>query len=229
MDYLTLCQDAWRECGLSGEGPADVEKANSMHRRVCDWVNDAYLQICQTHRNWSFLLYQTSGDVLLTGKARYTSADLKLDNLNLLHHLRIKPATANSRSYTYLPYQNWVDDPHLYPRGVGKPNWVSFSSHESEAYPGGRWLFDTQPDQDYTLLARFWRDPAPLKDNFDEPLIPKAYRKSIVWKAKEFYAMYDESQADLSDAQKNFSQVHVRMESKFLPPMRWAENAFTGT
>ena len=226
MDFLTLCQDTWRECGLSGDGPADVEKVTSLHRRVRDWVNDAYLQICQMHHNWSFLIH-TERPEFVVGQPVYTYKQLGVEDLNTLIRIFVKDPGEEDRLFDDYDTMSPLTVGGVFKftgQKPGKPSRFTLVPG-----PEPQFLFNKVPDEKYPLAIMYYRDAQPLVDNFEEPLIPKPYRKAIVWKAKEFYGMYDEADVDISDAKQNFSQVLVRMESKFLPPMRWAENAFTGT
>ena len=58
-------------------------------------------------------------------------------------------------------------------------------------------------------------------------VIPDEYTDLVVYKALQYYSLFDEANTQLVDASTQFKTLLVRAERDLLPPMQWAENPFT--
>lgn len=124
--------------------------------RIKRWINQAYREIID-FRAWAFL------EASKEGKAPLTISDLGhvLSVVNLTSESRLDYATvAALRRY----------DPALSGSGTAT-QWYLDGEHELKAYP---------IDASSTLLVRYLKVPADLKEDNDEPAIPSGYHGVIV-------------------------------------------------
>lgn len=213
--YLDLIKKAWADMGLSGMPPADVEKAQSMHKRVCDWVRDADFEVQQLHYNWRFLWKETEMQ-MVPGQDLYLPKELGIEDFNHLIRLSITEDPAGGWARLRFKPLDVLDRP-----GDGMPGHFTLR-------PDGAWMFDNAPDKPYWLAFEYYRTPKELAGNFDEPLIPSEWQHVIVHRAKMAYALYDESAGDLQSANMKYQSTLTRMESRLLPPIRFVDSPFTG-
>ena len=213
MDYLTLCQKTWGACGLSGAGPVDVGKATSMHKRVVDWVDQAYVHIQQLHYNWSFLWAADLG-ALKTNQFKYAAAELGIAEFGWL--IRIKLRDGPLRDPLAFCH---VFDPFAFGAKSGKPA-------EFTVGPDSMWYFDLNPDQDYPVEFEYFRRPQHLVVNTDVPILPDDIQHLIIHRAKMYYALFDESNSDYADASNEYKSTLVRAEAKYLPSLEFSRSPF---
>jgi hypothetical protein len=216
MDFLKLCKDTWKDCGLSGPGPQDVTKSESMHGRVVSWVQDAYIEVQQRHYNWAFL-YKVQAANVAANKNGYTAKQLGIADFSQLVSVSRQDSPTKWTPMTMSP----VYDPFTYGKVLGQPG-------EFVITPDLLWYFNKMPDANYAMGVQYYRTPHELLTNLDEPIIPDEYQRIIRHRAKQLYGIYDEEEAAVQDATSSFNSLIVRMEARFLPPLRWAENEFTG-
>jgi hypothetical protein len=112
-----------------------------------------------------------------------------------------------------------VFDPLTYGKVIGNPG-------EFVITPDLLWFFDKMPDANYPMTAQYYRTPHELVANFDEPIIPDEFQRIIRHRAKQMYGLFDEDEVSVQDATTSFNSLIVRMEARFLPPMRFAQSPF---
>lgn len=207
-DFITIAQDAWRLCGLSGSGPADVKKDVGLHSSMCRWVADGYQDVQKQHYNWAFLFADSTFQIT-AGKASYTEDELGSD-INVLLAIRllgpggsthdIHPAALGANSY------------FDFTAGTGKPQ-------RFVVLPNRTWIFDRVPDADYSLRCVYYRKPHVLVNNLDRLLIPKEHQTIVARRAQLSYGVYDEDEATIQDATRWYNYETIRLESNYLPPL----------
>lgn len=216
--YLDLVKRAWLNMGLSGSPPPDVTKAQGMHKRACEWVREADLHIQQLHYNWVFR-WKFKQSRLKVGQAEYDLDELGVSDFSHLIQPSIGDDASPVAAVKWAPMYLMPFDP-LSVYNSGKPNRLCFT-------PARKWAFNAIPDKNYWVSFEYYRTPKELTGNFDVPLIPDEWQHVIIHRAKMLYALYDESATDLTEAKMEYESTLVRMESKFLPPVKFVEDPFT--
>jgi hypothetical protein len=70
LNYLQLCQKLRQEAGISGSGPTSTLNQSGELARVCDWIQQSYIDIQEKHTDWNFLR-RTFSLPLTIGKSVY--------------------------------------------------------------------------------------------------------------------------------------------------------------
>lgn len=209
-DYITICRDAWRLCGLSGDGPADVKKDVGLHGSMCRWVAEGYQDVQKQHYNWAFL-FADSTFSLKAGQARYAWDELGPE-VNVLLAVRLLTPTGDVSDINpiQLDARSYFD----FTSGTGRPGRFA-------VLPDRTWVLDRIPDDDYQLQCVYYRKPHVLGDNLDKLLIPEQHQTIVARRAQLAYGIYDEDQATIQDATRWYNYEMTRLESQFLPPLQF--------
>lgn len=215
MNFLTLVQQAWLKCGLTGTGPSTVVGQTGMSGRIVQYVADAYRFIQQAQQDWSFHWTRVESASFVVGDHLYLAADLGASNLRTLQRLQVKydgKWTTLSRA--------------LFPRDQILFDNVEMSGRPSSFLirPNGQIVFDALPDSTYNVAVEYYRTAHELTGNTDTPLIPDEYQWAILFKAMEFYADFDEDSALLVEARTQYASTIHRLERHALPQLSFSES-----
>lgn len=216
MDYLTLCQKTWESCALSGEGPGGVGSGNVMHQQVIRWVSDAWLFIQSMHLDWNFRTRREAGAPrLIVGQQEYTGADLGMtDFANLRKAWYLNPSSGNWSEVRVLHEPE--DLANFWNAADGPP--VTFLQDDT-----GHLLVRDNPDMDYSVRFKYTRLPQILAGGSDVPTAPEPYHWAIIWKAVEYYGLWDEDDRMVAKGSMNFEQTIRQMETTELPAWRFGK------
>lgn len=206
--YLQLCQEARRVCSISGNGPASVTGQTGMLEKLVNWVADADIVIQRTWINWDFL-YQTDFSVAtVIGSAEYTKP-LTLGAWDKSTVFLNRGTTTNQALFE-IDYRQYFSTMANSPITNGKPgNFVLPPNKNLILYP--------TPDAEYTLTANYWRSPLRMVANGDTSLIPEAYIRAILARAKMFYAIDQEASEVYNEAFAEFTITMNQLQADQLP------------
>ena len=199
-DFLTLCQDTARECGITGGGPTAVTSQTGEYLRIVSWVIDAWKEI-QQDMDWRWMRKKfTMPTVDGTGEYAYTACtdvDLTtaIDRFKRWHlDVRRNPpiiylTSAGVSGQTILTWAPWDDFEYLYLFG-SRQSQTSRPIHIT-VDPEDKIRLGPTPDDIYTLTGTYYKSGQTLAADDDVPEMPTQYHRLIMYKAMEYYADYE--------------------------------------
>lgn len=207
--FLQLCQDLYREGGISGE-ISSVANQTGEALRVVNWVQSAYLEILNDQGLvWNFLRKEISVQ-LTPGKGDYT-----FDELNLAGGVQW-----DTRSMRVSVNQDGSDETFLMTmRFPDFRNYWLFSSRREVISRPLNAAVDIEtklrlapiPDQPYWLWAEVQVMPPALLDNGDVPILPDRYQMAIVWRALRHYGMFEAAPEVVVRADTAYKEIMQQM------------------
>lgn len=158
--------------------------------RTKSLYNSAYLELCEEEK-WPFLLTSASGAAPLT-VADMREVESVRDTGQLSVKLWHRPATDIEEDYGLLTT-------------VGSPLWYYIENSIIRTYPVGG-----------TLSVRYYKVPAELVNDADEPLVPNRFRRYIVEGMIRQAAMEDNPQlAQAAEAERQIGLNLMRRSLLF--------------
>lgn len=205
MNFLQLCQRVRQECGIAGTGPAAVTGQTGDYKRVVDWVNAAYKDIQNKWTDWKFL-WAESTITLVNGTRDYTlAADCGTLNEKSLY--------ISTDRLTYIPFKEYSEARDAWDSQSGTPT-------EFTILPNGKIRFFPTPNASGTVSYEYWKAAVEMSATTDSPLIPEEFHDTIWWRAKWYWAVYDEAELEAQGAAMLYDQALRRLEARQLPASR---------
>ncbi|HWV16056.1 MAG TPA: hypothetical protein VN030_11565 [Cellvibrio sp.] len=216
MNFLELVKKAWRDCGQTGDGPAAVTGVAGHQLRFVNWVREAWKDIQRESSEWSFLKIRATC-TLTAGQENHTSGDLLITDL-------LKPlAVLIFVSDQWLPL-------NLIISSQSSDEWLRANKSSGQPcvvyFDNGVFSFDTLPDKNYQLRIYYKRTPQELVANTDVPICDAAYHDTITYLAKKKYALFDEDQALLTEANEAYERTISDMRADLTPQVTFGRSAF---
>lgn len=222
MNFLELAQRLRQECGVAGTGPLSTQNQIGEAKRLVDYINTAWLEIQGLHDNWNFMRWPFEFDTVAGGTGDYTPSGgpgvgAGLSDFRYWHCETLRA----QRKSIGLPDQQWLvqweyqvlRDTYRFNVNVeitGRP--VVFA-----VKPNGKALmFGQIPDDVYTITGEYQSIPKPLVGDSDEPTIPTHLHMVIVYKAMEYYGMYEAASEVIARAKVGYSQLMNILEREQL-------------
>ena len=220
MNYLAGVQRLHRESGRSTAAPTSVVGANERHARLFDWYADAWRNL-QGEREWRWM--RASLDVaLVVGQQTYTATDLAATRFG---RWRAEDFDYDVQAYVYgsqnaiwrLSYrqldnfrQQWIH------RTMGSSQPIEWTIDEADQL-----LLGPAPSEPYQLRIDYWKEPAELALDADEPDMPARFHMMLVWRALQDVAMFDAAPEVLARAEKNYGDLKDALlrDQAWLPVM----------
>lgn len=215
MNFLELAKKLRQECGVNGVGPASVLEQTGEAKRLVDWINDAWLEIQGLHDNWGFMRedfsFQTNASA-----GDYSLTDIGLTDHRYWHRdtLRVYSTALGVVDEQWLVEWEYAPFRNTYRFGLqttGRP--VVFAVKPK----GSELMFGAAPDAVYTVVGEYQRAPTALAANTDTPDIPTHLHMIIVYKAMEYYGLYESAGEVLARGQKQFATLLTQLEREELP------------
>ena len=211
MTFLELCVIARQECSIQGDGPSSVVSQTGLLKKVVDWVAAADMDVQRKHIDWNFLRATHPYDIILNTTTITKPTDHGAwDN----DCICIDHGTYDGRKLIWMPYQEYrqivslksTQQPYLFtvlPSGV-----------LTLAYPS---------DGAYTFSGDYWKAPQKMTANTSEPLIPAAYQRIIIERAKMWFFEDIESERQFLSARDSYDRLMQELEDQELPNRQgWA-------
>jgi hypothetical protein len=217
MNFLQLAQSLRQECGVSGSGPATTVGQSGEARRLVDYVNSAWLEIQGMHDAWFFMRgafsFQTAA-----GVGDYTPAAAGLTS----HRYWFKDTLRTYRTALGIIDEQWLVEweyqtfRNTYRFGLqttqqGRP-FVFAERPQDNAI-----MMGSVPDDIYTVVGEYQRRPEKLVADTDVPGIPENLHMVIVYKAMEYYGLFESAGEVLQRARVGFSSLRGQLEREQLP------------
>lgn len=205
--FLQLAQRVRQETGTAGTGPTQVTGQSGQLAQLVSWVAQAYLDIANKWHDWAFLWRE--GVINCTpGQADYSlPADSRRLNEDAVY-LSGGVLGADRARLCYLEYDQYRRNKYLYDDNA-TPAFFTIR-------PDGALRLIPAPDDSYQLDIEYWKLPAPLVNNTDNPEFDSSYHDAIVWRAVMFWAGFNEAEAEFQKANFYYEQAMARLEGKYL-------------
>lgn len=205
--FLEIVQTAFRESGLTGEGPVTVLSQVGRKGDMVKWVQEAYQEIQEERRDWKFDWVSGGPYTLNASQDTYDP----VTDFSIVGGVRqfmrqpfgsyVFPTAAgiNARGFMqFLPWERFM--------GLNIPT-VNGSMPT---------VFTIRPDEDIqywptpsvacSAYHQFYRNPQTLVNNADEPRMPSRYRMVIVWKAVMRSCEKTNNWARFDSAEENYNR-----------------------
>lgn len=222
MNFLQLAQRLRQEAGISGTGPTTTIAQTGEMKRVCDWINAAWIDIQTTNRDWDWMRVSTTFPTV-AGKTTYAPvADLALSDFGMWSRdsFRVYDTAAGMTSETYIafqPYEVWRDT-YLYGANrttTSRPSIVTIT-------PAKELAFGPITAAGYTIVGDYFKSPSELAADADLPAMPTHYHMAIIYRALMFYGAYENATEVYQHGQVEFTKLMYRMNLDRLPEIQFA-------
>lgn len=221
MNYLQLVQRLRSEVGASGTGPSSVIGQIGQSQRLVDWINTAWLEIQGVHNTWNWMrkpfAWETVagvGDYLpsaitntLTGQVM---SDLRYWWKDEFRAQKKSIGVQDEQWLVEWEYQVFRNTYRFNLQVNGRP--VVFAEK-----PQGKAIMLGQiPDDVYIITGEYQQRAWSLVNNDDTPDIPVEYHMAIVYKAMEYYGLYEAAPEVLARGQKQYQALLTQLEHEQL-------------
>lgn len=221
MNYLQLVQRLRIECGSSGTGPASVLGQTGESQRLVNWINTAWLEIQGLHNTWNWMRqkfeWETAanvGDYLPSSLTNTLTGDA-LTDLRYWYKdtFRCQKKSIGVQDEQWLVEWEYYVFRNTYRFNVqvpGRP--VVFSEN-----PQGKAIMLGQiPDDVYIIRGEYQQQPYSLVSNEDVPDIPEYYHLMIVYKAMEYYGLFEAAAEVLARGKAQYQALLTQLEREQL-------------
>lgn len=221
MNYLQLVQRLRSEVGASGTGPSSVIGQIGQSQRLVDWINTAWLEIQGVHNTWNWMrqkfAWETvagTGDYLptavtntLTGSA---ITDLRYWYKDTFRAQKKSIGIQDEQWLVEWEYNVFRNTYRFNLQVNGRP--VVFAEN-----PQGKAIMLGQiPDDVYIITGEYQQRPYSLVANDDVPNIPEYYHMAIVYKAMEYYGLYEAAPEVLARGKSQYQALLTQLEHEQL-------------
>ncbi len=223
MNYLQLVQRLAVECGVA-TSPASVLGQTGMLGKLVNWTNDAWLEIQGMHDNWNWMrqpfTFETVANV-----GDYLPATIT--------------NTVTGNLMTDLRYW-WKDTFRCQKKSIGVQDEQWLVEWEYQVFrntyrfnvqvPGRPVVFAIRPNGKAVMLGQIPNDvfevsgeyqtlPISMSANTDTPAMPTHLHLAIVYKAMQFYGLYEAAPEVLTKGNTEFSRLMNQLEREQLPEL----------
>lgn len=219
MNRLSLAQFVRSKCGISGSETTTVS-ASGEWSNIVSAVDEAYEMVQLEREDWLFLRKAFSFTVVAEqGEYAYASAPLSLTDFAswVPDEFRIyKTSIANETFLTHWKDYDAFRDAYL----LGSMRTQYSAPTDIVISPSKSLILALAPaDTNYVVSGYYWRTPAVMADDDDEPIIPARYQKIIAYKAIEMLGI-NESAVELVDyGRERYAELLGQLERDQLPTL----------
>lgn len=219
MNFLQLVQTAKTNCGVSGAALTTLTGQTKEILRLASFVNEAWLELQGAKKEWKFKWAQAEKPVA-AGTSIYspTAAPWSMSDFSSFSksNTRLYQTAQGYADEQELTYLAWEDFYPTYLYGANRTR--SARPTVWSIRPDNTLAFDALPDAAYTVVFDYYRAPQSLVDDEDIPQgLPAEYHLAIVYKAMEYYALYEAAPEVLERARSSYSRVFNQIVATQLP------------
>ena len=223
MNFLQLAQRLSVECGISGTGPTSTTNQTGMNAKLVNWIQSAWLEIQGVHDQWGWMrepfAFNTvagTGDYLPADTTNTLTGDV-LDDLRYWHKdtFRCQKVSIGVQDEQWLvewEYQVFRNTYRFNLQTNGRP--VVFAIK-----PNGKAVMLGQiPDDVYSVTGEYQYLPREMVGDTAVPEMPNsALHMVIVYKAMQFYGMYEAAPEVLGRGNTEYTRLMNQLEREQLP------------
>ena len=216
MNFLQLTQRLRQECGIAGTGPTATTDQVGQAKKLVDWTNDAWLEVQGKHDTWGFMREEFEFSAT-QGVGDYLPASVGLPGLRYWHRdtLRCQRTAVGVQDEQWLPeweYQTFRNTYRFNQQRELQGRPVVFA-----VKPNGKALMlGPLPDAQYTVIGEYQALPAPMTSDADIPSLPEHLHMIIVFKAMEYYALFESAPEVLTRAKQQYTTLMAQLEREQL-------------
>lgn len=223
MNYLQLAQSLAVECGVTGN-LSSVTGQTGMYQKLVNWTNNAWVEIQGMHDNWAWMrepfTFETvasTGDYLPATTTNTETGALMTD----LRYWWKDTFRAQKKSIGVQDEQWLVEWEYQVFRNTYRFNvQVNGRPVVFAIKPNGKAVMLGQiPDDVYEISGEYQVLPSSLSANTDTPAMPEHLHMVIVYKAMQFYGLYEAAPEVLSKGNTEFSRLMNQLEREQLPEL----------
>ncbi len=216
MNFLQLAQALRQECGVAGTGPTTTVNQVGQAKKLVDWINQAWLEIQGRHDTWGFMREPFSFQVV-QGADSTTPAAAGLSNLRYWHRetFRCQRTSIGIQDEQWLVEWEYQVFRNTYRFNLqrelqGRPMVFAINPNAKALMLG------PLPEATYTIIGEYQTLPTSLSNDEDEPNLPEHLRMIIVYKAMQYYALFESAPEVLSRGQQQYSALMAQLEREWL-------------
>lgn len=216
MNFLQLAQRLRQEAGAAGTGPTAVTNQIGEAARFVDWINTAWLEIQGLHDTWGFMRepfeFTTAAGTGQTTPDEAGLTDFRYWHRDTLRCWRTSLGISDEQWLVEWEYQVFRDTYRFNQNRdlVGRPL-VFAVQPNSKAL-----MYGPLMDVGYTVVGEYQRVPTPLVAATDEPDLQSHQHMIIVYKALEYYGLYESAGEVITRAQKQYATLLSQLEREQL-------------
>ena len=215
--YLELSQQLHRDVGAAGTEPAAVTGLTGEAKRLVNWIKraDEYVQVKWV--NWKFLRNTYSVATISGIGTAAKPANLKYWDFKTFRI--ILPGETDKNPFEATEYDaakmDVLDtDPDVPWRAI--------------IMPDNSILFESVPDDAYTIEADYYDKPTLLAANADNSLIPEEFHQVIIGRAMILYANFESAPEIKDQGEEIYVEQLALLENDQLPN-QWNSRFNTGS
>ncbi len=214
QNFLEIVSDACIESGVS-IGPSSISAAVGTEKRMVGWVRQSWKDIQQYRSDWPWMIneftFNTSPD-----KQTYSVVELSLTDVErwIFDGASIYKTADGSDTEMSLGstiYNTWWSFLRIGLQTPTQPDRIFFNPVDNTLmlYP--------IPDDEYTIILRYYRALQSLTEDGDIPLMPTnaAWQEIIKWRALWLYGFHDGAPAILDEAEILYEQMIHALDNRF--------------
>lgn len=216
MNFLQLAQRLRQEAGAAGTGPTAVTNQIGEAARFVDWINTAWLEIQGLHDTWGFMRepfeFTTAAGTGQTTPDEAGLTDFRYWHRDTLRCWRTSLGISDEQWLVEWEYQVFRDTYRFNQNRdlVGRPL-VFAVQPNSKAL-----MYGPLMDVGYTVVGEYQRVPTPMVAATDEPDLQSHQHMIIVYKALEYYGLYESAGEVITRAQKQYAALLSQLEREQL-------------
>lgn len=219
MTALELLGTLRVKCGVSGSTPTTVVGLIGEMARLFDYINEAWLEIQSLHKDWNFLRQPVTFNAQ-ADQATYTAAEMNIASFGRLRNdsFTIYPTGKPEREedLTFIPYDEFRRR-FQFGRGrteTGPPKYFTST-------PQGSFVLGPIPNAVYRVHGEAFARPTRFTSNTDRPAMPPEFHMAIVYKAMQFYGLYEAAPEVHGDGVENYNRYIARLAADQLPQIEF--------
>lgn len=218
MNFLQLAQRLRQEAGASGVGPTAVTGQTGESQRFVDWINTAWLEIQGLHDVWGFMrepfqfsIAQAQDDANPVTDAGLT--DFRYWHRDTLRTWRTALGISDEQWMVEWEYQTFRNTYRFNQNRTlqGRPLVFAVEPNSKSL------MFGPLPDTAYTVVGEYQRVPRPFVNETDEPNLQPHQHLIIVYKALEYYGLFESAGEVIQRAQRQYAALLSQLEREQLP------------
>lgn len=209
-----MCQDVNRIVGLQGSF-ASTESTLGLQRNIAQYVKDAWLDIQNMRKDWSFMVGTITSFSTTADQSTYTPTQVfgtATAAEDLGSYKRPKGIFYDYNPIDYIDYSDYPDIDN--DTNSTTPSWYTINDLNNN-------LIINKPNDAYDLVIRYHRNAQDLSSGTDpdsnEPVLPSMYHNAIVYKAVEKMAIHIGRAGMFNEYSKEANKMVGSMLRKYIP------------
>ena len=218
MNFLQLAQKLREKTGGSGEGPVAVAGQRGESLRYVDWIDEAWMEIQNFRADWAWM-HKTNVSLLVPGIQSYNEISLGIADFGNweLNDVRLfDVSTADEKFLKYVDYDQFKYRYTVGPQTQSRPGVISRDTANNI-------VLGPTPDKAYTLTLDYFKKPQHLVAGTDVPAMPERFHMAIVYKAMDYYGLFENAREVVQDGSRQYNQALERIESSMLQDITLGE------